>query len=103
MLSDDITATLASVNGDAVITGNLTVNGATTTVSSTNTTIEDSLLELATGTTGTPSNDVGIVIERGDSDNVFIGWDESADKVKVGTGSFTGSKHRCFNNPSSRL
>ena len=91
LLSDDITATSVSVNGDAVITGNLTVNGATTTVSSTNTTIEDSLLELATGTTGTPSNDVGIVIERGDSDNVFIGWDESADKVKVGTGSFTGS------------
>jgi len=91
LLSDDITASSVSVNGDAVITGNLTVNGATTTVSSTNTTIEDSLLELATGTTGTPSNDVGVVIERGDSDNVFIGWDESADKVKVGTGSFTGS------------
>ena len=91
LLSDDITATSVSVNGDATITGNLTVNGATTTVSSTNTTIEDSLLELATGTTGTPANDVGLVIERGDSDNVFIGWDESADKVKVGTGSFTGS------------
>ena len=91
LLSNDITATTVTVNGDTVITGGLTVNGTTTTVSSTNTTIADSVLELATGTTGTPSNDVGIVIERGDSDNVFIGWDESEDKVKVGTGSFTGS------------
>ena len=91
LLSNDITASAVTVSGDAVITGDLTVNGSTTTVSSTNTTISDSLLELATGTTGTPANDVGIVIERGDSNNVFIGWDESADKVVAGTGTFTGS------------
>ncbi len=91
LLSNDITASTVTVNGDTVITGGLTVNGTTTTVSSTNTTIADSILELATGTSGTPSNDVGLVIERGDSDNVFIGWDESEDKVKIGTGSFTGS------------
>ena len=91
LLSDDITSSSVTVNGDAVITGDLTVNGSTTTVSSTNTTISDALLELGTGTTGTPSNDVGLVIERGDSDNVFIGWDESTDKVVFGTGTFTGS------------
>lgn len=91
LLSNDITSTSVTVNGSAIITGDLTVNGSTTTVSSTNTTIADSLLELATGTTGTPANDVGIVIERGDSNNVFIGWDESEDKVVAGTGTFTGS------------
>ena len=91
LLSNDITASAISISGDATITGDLTVNGSTTTVSSTNTTIADSILELATGTTGTPANDVGLVIERGDSDNVFIGWDESADKVVAGTGTFTGS------------
>ena len=91
LLSNDITASTVTVNGDTVITGGLTVNGTTTTVSSTNTTIADSILELATGTSGAPSNDVGIVIERGASDNVFIGWDESEDKVKIGTGDFTGS------------
>jgi hypothetical protein len=91
LLSDDITSSSVTVNGDAVITGDLTVNGSTTTVSSTNTTISDALLELGTGTTGTPSNDVGLVIERGDSNNVFLGWDESEDKVVFGTGTFTGS------------
>ena len=91
LLSNDITASAISIAGDATITGDLTVNGSTTTLSSVNTTIEDSLLELATGTTGTPANDVGLVIERGDSNNVFIGWDESEDKVRAATGTFTGS------------
>jgi hypothetical protein len=91
LLSNDITAASVSVNGDVVIIGDFIVNGSTTTVSSTNTTIADSLLELATGTTGTPANDVGLIIERGDSNNVFIGWDESEDKVIAGTGTFTGS------------
>ena len=80
-----------SVAGNATITGDLTVNGTTTTISTTNTVVEDSLLELGNGTSGSPANDAGLVIERGDSDNAFIGFDESDDKFKVGTGSFTGS------------
>lgn len=76
---------------DVVVSGNLTVNGATSTVSSTNTTIEDALLELGTGTTGTPSNDAGIVIERGDETNVFMGWDDSATSFILGTTSATGA------------
>ena len=80
-----------SIGGNAVVTGNLTVNGTTTTLATTNSTITDSLIELGNGTSGTPSNDAGLVIERGSSDNAFIGFDESADKFIVGTGSFTGA------------
>jgi len=76
---------------NAVISGDLTVNGSTTTVSSTNTTIEDSLLELGTGTTGSPSNDAGIVIERGDESNVFMGWDDSASAFMFASTTATGS------------
>ena len=39
----------------------------------------------------TNTYDTGIVIERGDQANAFIGFDESEDKFTVGTGSFTGS------------
>ena len=77
--------------GNLTPSGNLTVNGTTSTVSSTNTTISDALIELGNGTSGSPSNDAGLVIERGSSDNVFIGWDESADAITFGTGSFTGA------------
>ena len=76
---------------DLTLSGNLTVNGTTTTASSTNTVIADTLIELGNGTSGTPANDSGFVIERGSADNAFIGFDESADKFKVGTGSFTGA------------
>lgn len=76
---------------NVTIAGNLTVNGTTTTVATTNTTVSDTLLELGTGTTGTPGNDSGIVIERGDENNAFIGYDESADKFTVGVGTFTGA------------
>jgi hypothetical protein len=83
--------TSATFSGNVIVSGNFTVNGTTTTVATTNTTNTDNIYELATGTTGTPSNDAGIVIERGDSNNAFIGFDESEDKFKVGTGTFTGA------------
>jgi hypothetical protein len=83
--------TSATFSGNVIVSGDLTVNGTTTTVATTNTTVSDSLVEYANGTTGTPANDAGIVIERGDSANAFIGFDESEDKFKVGTGTFTGA------------
>ena len=80
-----------TVGGNAIVTGNLTVNGTTTTVATTNTVVSDSLIELANGTSGSPSNDAGIVIERGSANNAFIGFDESEDKFTMGTGTFTGA------------
>jgi hypothetical protein len=76
---------------DLTLAGNLTVNGTTTTVSSTNTTISDKLLELGTGSSGSASGDAGIVIERGSDDNAFFGWDESADQFQFATTTATGS------------
>jgi len=76
---------------DVVIAGNLTVNGTTTTLATTNTTMEDQFIELGNGRTGSATGDAGLVIERGDDANAFIGYDESADVFTVGTGTFTGS------------
>jgi len=90
-LVNEDTSGNVSMGGNLTVTGDLTVNGTTTTVNTTNTVVTDSLIELANGTTGSPSNDAGIVIERGDSNNAFIGYDESADKFTVGTGTFTGA------------
>ena len=67
------------------ITGNLTINGTTTTVSSTNTVIEDTLIELNTGASSN-ANDMGLIMERGSTgDNAIFMWDESADKFTLGT------------------
>ena len=85
------TQTALTVSGNTTIGGNLTVNGTTTTLNTTNSVISDRLIELGNGTTGSPANDMGIVMERGDSANAFMGFDESADKFIVGTGTFTGA------------
>ena len=71
---------------NVTIAGNLTVNGTTTTVSSTNTTIADHLIELSSGLSGSNNNDLGILMERGSTgNNAFMGFDESEDKFVVGT------------------
>ena len=77
-LEDDIT-----YNSNMIITGNLTVQGTTTTLSTTNTVIEDPLLYLSSTETGTPSADAGFIVERGTSTNVGFIWDESADEFAV--------------------
>lgn len=77
--------------GDLTINGDFVVNGTAATLTTTNTTISDTVIELGNGTAGAPVNDAGIVMERGSSDNVFMGWDESGDYFTVGTGSFTGA------------
>jgi hypothetical protein len=72
---------------DVVITGNLTVNGTTTTVNSNTVAIGDSIITLNSDETGTPSQNGGIEIERGTSSNVNLLWNETTDKWTVSDGS----------------
>ena len=70
---------------DLTLAGNLVVNGATTTVSSTNTTLADNMFELNSGASSN-ANDIGIIMERGSTgDNAIFAWDESEDKFTIGT------------------
>ena len=73
-----------AVTGGMTITGDLQVNGTTTTVATSNTTIADNLIELNTGISAS-SNDAGLIIERGSTgNNAAIIWDESTDKFAMG-------------------
>ena len=73
-----------SVANNLTVAGNLTVNGTLTSLDTTNLAIEDNLFELNAGLTGTPVNDSGMLINRGDQDNGVFIWDESADKFTLG-------------------
>ena len=84
--------TTLATSGDVTVGGNLTVSGTTTSVNSTNTTIEDTLLVLQSGLTGANPNDIGLILERGtDGDNGFLGWDQSVDRFVAATTSADGS------------
>jgi len=88
----NVTSTVGtSTFNNITMAGNLIVNGSTTTVSSTNTTLTDNLIELNTGA-GSNDADSGIIIERGTTgDNAFMGWDESSDSFILGTTTATGA------------
>jgi hypothetical protein len=65
---------------DLTITGNLTVQGTSTAIDTTITTIEDPIIVLAsTQTAGAPAVDIGFMGFRGNESNIAFVWDESAD------------------------
>src|SRR5210317_713612 len=74
--------TSITASGNATISGDLTVNGTTTTIDSETLTIEDPLLTLAKNNSGGAANtfDQGLFFNRGSDDNVSFLWDESADQ-----------------------
>ena len=79
--------TQLSVSGDAVITGDLTINGTTTTVNTTNLEVTDAVILLASGAAGgSPTKDMGIIMER-QGGNIGFYWEETGDVMKLG---FTG-------------
>lgn len=80
-----------SYSGNMTIVGNLTVQGTTTVVDTTNTLIADPVLVLSRGETGAPSNDSGILVERGSSDNAAFLWDETNDRFQAITTVADGS------------
>ena len=89
----------ASFSGDvscanAVIAGNLTVSGTTTTVDTTNLEIKDSIMNVSKGASAgaNASNDGGFIVERGSSEsNVGFVWDEGADRFRAVSTSATAA------------
>ena len=92
-------ATLDSANinelrvlGNTVLEGNLTVTGTETTVNTETINLADNTIVLNSNATGTPTENAGIEIERGDLANVSFIWDEGnqywtlADKTLETTG-----------------
>ena len=79
-LPDDVT-----IGNDLTVTGNLIVNGTTTTIDTANMSIEDRVISLNKGVAGDNANDVGLFFDRGGLDPALFIWDESVDKFKVGT------------------
>jgi len=65
--------------GQVIISGNLTVNGTTTSVNSNEVNIGDSIIVLNSDETGAPSQNAGFEVERGTSTNKAFIWNETDD------------------------
>lgn len=82
----DFTGNVTGTN--LTLSGDLTVNGAVTTLNTTNSTIADSLILLSKGANDNPNAtaDSGIMIERGSSENnAALYWDEGKDAFRMTT------------------
>ena len=73
-LPDNVT-----VGGNLIVSGNLTVSGSVTTVNTETINLADNIITLNSNATGTPSENAGIEVERGDSTNVALRWNETND------------------------
>jgi hypothetical protein len=73
-LPDNVT-----IPGSLIVSGNLTVSGSTTYLNTETLTVEDNIVLLNSGITGVPSTNAGLEIERGDSPNTSLIWNESTD------------------------
>jgi len=75
------------VNGDATVTGNFTVQGLTTTLSTSNLDVNDNFIRLSKGANlGAFTKDQGFLFERaqGSQAGAFL-FDESTDTFRLGT------------------
>ena len=68
-----------TMNDDLTILGNLTVAGSFANLAVQDSFTDDRIIFLANNFTGSPSLDAGLLINRGSSGNLFIGYDESED------------------------
>ncbi len=82
-LTIDSAGGTVTVDDNLTVTGNLTVSGTTTTINTTNLSIADNQVVLNSDVTGAPSEDAGIVVERGTSPDVDIRWNETTDKWQL--------------------
>lgn len=72
-----------TMNANVSINGNLTVWGTQTTISSTDMAIADHIITLNAGTTGIPTENAGIEVDRGDENNATLIWNEAVDRWQI--------------------
>ena len=84
------------VNGNTRITGDLTVNGTTTTIDSQNLVVEDNIITINENASG--ATDAGIMINRTSENNALFIWDETVDKFRFGTTTQDGSTVTDYSN-----
>jgi P pilus assembly chaperone PapD len=64
------------------ITGNLVVQGTTTQTTTSSSNVESAFMILNAGLTGTPTNNAGVRVNRGNQANVEIRFDETNNKFQ---------------------
>jgi hypothetical protein len=94
-LTGSLFASNVTVPGDLLISGNLFVLGSSayTTIASTNTYVNDPLVVLNNGFSGTNNRDIGLVLNRGTDQNQAIIWSETFSEFRLIATNDTGTTY----------
>ena len=84
------------VQGNQTITGDLVVQGTTTTIDSQNLVVEDNIITINENASG--ATDAGLMINRTAENNALFIWDENLDKFRFGTTTQDGSTVTDYSN-----
>ena len=77
--------TLGGAGSKVLVSGDLQVQGDTTTINTSTLDVEDTIIRLNKGVDGVNTNDIGLFFERGNTGNDAVFFDESTDTFKLGT------------------
>jgi hypothetical protein len=74
------------VDGDVTIHGDLNVDGVLNAINRTEINLEDNTIRLNSGlsASATPTEDAGIIVERGEEANAALRWNETLDQWEIG-------------------
>jgi hypothetical protein len=83
---------LVTIAGNLLVSQNLIVSGNTIIAHTDSIHIEDSIIVLGNGVTGSPLWDGGFIVNRGSSNNAALFWDESQDRFVSATTTSSGGE-----------
>lgn len=69
---------------NVTVNGDLTVEGTTTSINTAELYVEDNIITLNAGASGSPVVDAGIEVDRGSETNSVLYWNETADQWEAG-------------------
>jgi len=84
------------IQGNQTVTGDLIVQGTTTTIDSQQLVVEDNIITINENSSG--DTDAGIMINRTAANNALFIWDETLDKFRFGTTTQDGSTVTDYSN-----
>ena len=79
-ITGEITAASGHITGNLQIDGDVNIEGTLNAINRTEVNIEDNTIVLNTNFTGTPTANAGITVNRGDSADVSVTWNETDDQ-----------------------
>lgn len=108
-IAQDVATNASPTFLNLTVSGNLNVQGTTTTIDTTQLLVEDNIITLNSNvTTGTPTLNAGIEVKRGDAGIKQFVWDESVDKWSFGSETvvattFEGNLNGSITSPSATI